>query len=247
MNLLRSNQSTLSLDQWNLLSNLSHCYDEDSGISIGERFMTEQNLLPLKMQFKSAPMIDFIQRTLCESQLFYRNNQDFISLSVDDRSCLLHSTLKYVASLSSNFIIHTVGLMNYPAYYTAVEMISHPNVVYAAKRLANRLDFDMIIMKLFLAILSFSTINYTIYSNISPGNLSNIKDVLRIQNTYIELLWQYLLYKYDFKRTVKCFSELIRCFFAVHDAEVRMHEVQWLTNTIDSIVEETELALILDE
>ncbi len=247
MNLLRSDQSTLSVDQWSLLSSLSHCYDEHSGLLIGERFMNEQNLLPPMMRFRDTPMIEFIQKTLYESQLLYRSNQDFISLSADDRSILLHNTFKHVASLSSNFIIYNVRFMDYPAYYNAVEIISHSNVAPVAKRIANRLDFDMMIMKLFLVILSFSTINYTVYSNTSPVNLSNIKEVLRIQDTYIELLWQYLLYKYNFEKTVKCLSELIRCFFAVHEAVVKTNDLQWLTNTIDSIVEQTELALIFDE
>ncbi len=246
MNLLRSDQSTLTVDQWNLLSNLSHCYDEHNGISIGERFMNEQSLLPLKMRFKSAPMIEFIQKILFESQLLYTNNRDFLSLSVNDRSFLLHNTLKYVASLSSNFIIHTVGLMNYPAYYTAVEMISHPSVVDAAKHIANRLDFDIVIMKLFLSILSFSTINYTVYSNTSPVNLSNINDVLRIQNTYIELLWQYLLYQDNFEGAVKCLSELIRCFLAIHDSVVVTYDVQWLTDAVQSLIQQTEQTLSLD-
>ncbi len=86
MNLLRSDQSTLSVDQWSLLSSLSHCYDEHSGLLIGERFMNEQNLLPPMMRFRDTPMIEFIQKTLYESQLLYRSNQDFISLSADDRS-----------------------------------------------------------------------------------------------------------------------------------------------------------------
>jgi hypothetical protein len=48
--------------------------------------MNEQNLLPPMMRFRDTPMIEFIQKTLYESQLLYRSNQDFISLSADDRS-----------------------------------------------------------------------------------------------------------------------------------------------------------------
>ncbi|CAF4328386.1 unnamed protein product, partial [Rotaria sordida] len=48
LNLLRSDHSTLTIDQWNLISNLSHCYDEYGGILLGEHYIREQNLLPLK-------------------------------------------------------------------------------------------------------------------------------------------------------------------------------------------------------
>ncbi len=236
----------MTSDQWNLLSNLSHCYDEHSGLSMSEQFMAEQNFLPPKMRFKKTLMIEFIQRTLHESQFLYRSNQDFLSLSMDDRSCLLHNTLKHVGSLSSNFIIYKVQLMNCPTYFDTIGSISHPSIIPAAKRVADRLDFDMIIMKLFLAILSVSTINYTVYSYSPPVNISNIKQVLRIQNTYIELLWKYLLYKYNFVGAVKCLSELIRCFFAIHNAAVVTHDIQWLTDTIQSLVQQTEQTLSLD-
>ncbi|CAF5191264.1 unnamed protein product, partial [Rotaria sp. Silwood1] len=61
LNLLQSDQSTLTVDQWNLISNLSHCYNEHSGLSIGENFMCQQNKLPLKLRFKSAPVIEFLR------------------------------------------------------------------------------------------------------------------------------------------------------------------------------------------
>ncbi len=247
MNLLQSDQSALTNNQWSLLSNLSHCYDDHSGLSIGEQFMTEQYLLPPKLRFKSTLMIEFIQRTLHESQLLYKNNRDFLALSADDRSILLHNTLKHIGSLSSNFIIYKVRLMDCPTYFDAIGSISHPRIIDCAKHVATRLDFDMIIMKLFLAILSFSTSSYTVYSNSPPVNLSNIKSVLHIQNTYIELLWQYLLYKYNFKQAVECLSELIRCFFAIHAAAVVTHDIQWLTETIHSLVQQTEQTFSLDD
>ncbi|CAF2531364.1 unnamed protein product [Rotaria sp. Silwood2] len=246
LNLLQSDQSTLNTDQWNLISNLSHCYDEYSGLSIGERFMLEQNALPLKLRFKKEPIKALIQMALDKCQSLYKNNQDFTSLSTDDRSILLHATFKHVASLSSNFIIYKIQLMNYSVYFNVVEMITHPTALPVAKRLADRLDFDMIIMKLFLAILSFSTIHYTVYSNTPPVNLSNIKEIFRIQDTYIEIAWRYLLYKYDFERAVLCLSDLIRCVFVIDEGVVKTHNVQWLTDTISSIVTQTENTLTLN-
>jgi hypothetical protein len=214
---------------------------------MGERYMGEQSLLPPKRRFRNITMIEFIQNILNESQSLYKSNKDFLSLSTDDRSVILHTTSKFVGSLSSNFIISKVRLMSCSAYFDTIGSISHPRVIKFAERVANRLDFDMTVMKLFLAILSFSTISYTVYSHSPPMNLSNIKEVLRIQNAYIELLWRYLVYKYDFKTAVRCLSELIRCFFSIHDALVISHDVQWLTDTVDSLVQQTKQALSLDK
>jgi len=246
LNLLQTDQSTLNVDQWNLLSNLLHYYDEHSGLSIGERFMHEQYLLSPTMQFQTTAVVELIQTILHDCQSLYKNNQDFLSLLSNDRSILLDRTFKHIASVCANFILYKIRLMDHPNYFTIVESITHPDNLSAAKRIAKRLDFDMIIMKLFLAILSFSTIGYTIYSNSPPINLSNIKEVLNIQDRYIELTWRYLLYKYNHEWAVKCFSDLIKCFFAVYEAVVNTIELTWLADTFDSIVQQTEQTLTLN-
>ncbi|CAF3964605.1 unnamed protein product, partial [Rotaria sp. Silwood1] len=202
LNLLRSDVSTLTVEQWNLLSNLSHCYDEHSGVTLGERFMNEQMSLPPKLRLKSGALIRYFKDSMEGTQLLYKNNQDFLSLSANDRSVLLNNTIKYTTGLSTNFIYHLIGLLSYPAFYYTVALITHPSIEPAAKCLAKIIQFDIIVMKLFLAIVSFSTINYTTYSNIPPINVLNIKQVLDIQDKYIELLWRYLLYKYNYAQAV---------------------------------------------
>ncbi|CAF0881940.1 unnamed protein product [Rotaria sordida] len=246
LNLLRSDQSTLTVDQWNLLSNISHCYDAYSGLSIGERFMLEQNNLPFKIRFKQGPIVNFVGMILDKCQSLYTNNQDFLSLSADDRSILLHNLFKHTGSLCANFIGYKIHLFDCPAYFNTLEIITHPDVLPAAKRIAKRLNFDIIIMKLFLAILSFSTTRYTVYLKTSPDNLSNIKQILCIQDIYIEMAWRYLVYRYNFEQAVICFSDLIRGYFAVDEAVVKTQEVQWLTDTISSVVTQTEQTLTLN-
>ncbi|CAF5097774.1 unnamed protein product, partial [Rotaria sp. Silwood1] len=87
-------------------------------------------------------------------------------------------------------------------------------------------------MKLFLAILSFSTT----YTNTSTTTFSSTKQILDIQDRYIELTWKYLLYKYNSNQAVKYFSNLIRCVLAIHDALAKADEVQWFTEEIDFLV-----------
>ncbi len=52
------------------------------------------------------------------------------------------------------------------------------------------------IVKIILNIIGFSTINYTKYENTQPINLIDLKTIIDIQDTYTELAWQYLVYKY---------------------------------------------------
>ncbi|CAF0869719.1 unnamed protein product [Rotaria sordida] len=247
LNLLQSDQSTLTVEQWNLLSNVSHCYDEYSGLSIGEHYMLEQDKLPLKFRFKTTSIIELYQKIFDGAPLLYTNNRDFLSLSVNDRSTLLSGAVSYATNLSGMCIVRKIGLTNYPAYFDAVGIITHPNIISSVRYLAYHFKFDIIIMKLFLVILSFSTLKHTVYSHIPSENLSDIKQILHIQDTYIEVAWKYLLYKYNHEQVVKCFSNFIRCTFVVHDAIVTAQDVQWYTNAIDSIIQQTEQTLTLDE
>ena len=247
MNLLRSDQSTLTVDQWNLLSNLSHCYDENAGLAMGGNYMSEQNNLLFNLRFQSSSIKPLYQLMLDATQSLYSKNRDFLSLSTEDRSILLHSTLTHTGGISSNFICHQIQLLSYSAYYDAVAIIASPTISSIARRFASRLNFDMNVMKLFLAILSFSTFRCVAFPSTSSANLSNVQEVLRIQDRYIELTWRYLLYTYNHEQAVKCFSDFIRCIFVTNEALIEAQEIQWFTSTIDSIVERTEQSLSLND
>lgn len=209
--------------------------------------MLEQNILPLKCRFKSNLVLDLIQKEVDGAQLLYKNNQDFRLLSTDDQTLLLHRTFPHIGTLSTNFILYKVELSDCPAYYKALELITYPEIIATAKRIAQRVDFDMITMKLLLAIISFSTIEYTIYTNEPPVNLSNIKQIINIQDKYIELTWRYLLYKHGHEYAVGCFSNLIKCMFAITEGVVKTHVVEWVTDKFDSVVELTEKTLVIND
>lgn len=246
LNLVQSDLSTLTFDQWNLISNLSHCYDEYSGLAIGENYILQQHNLPLKYRFKSSSLVNLCRMSLQGAELLYKKNEDFLSLSLNDRSCLLENTFKYTGCLVANFMVYKVGIVNYPAFYDSMAMITHSSVVPATQRIVHRLDFDMMIIKLLLVILSFSTINLSMDSKTPSSNLSNIKEILRIQDIYIDITWRYLVYKCGFQGAVKCFSELIRCIFAVNEILVQTDEVQWVADTLDSLIQQTKDNLSLN-
>ncbi|CAF1347160.1 unnamed protein product [Adineta steineri] len=246
LNLLRSDQSTLTADQWNLLSNLTNCYNENGRTTAGQRYMQTQNSLPIKLRFKATPLIQFIQASLDDIDMLYNKNQDFLSLSANDRSVLLHMTLKHTASLSANYMYHQVGLSDCIGYLNTLASITNVDLIPIAKRVAERVKLDTVVMKLFLATLCFSTINITVYSNSPPLIFSNIKQILDTQNKYIEITWRYILYKYDHEQAVKCFSDLIRCILAIHAAMIQVENIQWFESHIDTIIKQTEKITIVE-
>ena len=245
MNLLRTDQSTLTVDQWNLVSNLSHCFDHHAGLTVGEQYMSEQCNLPPKFRFKSTSIMQLYGMLIDGTQSLYKNNGDFLSLCPDDRSLLLHYTLPHVASLTSNFIGYKIQLMSYDAYFDTVTIMCTAQITTIARRLSSRLDFDLVILKLLLAIFSFSTFRCIGHMNNSPKNLTNIQEILRIQDAYVEVTWRYLLYKYDHQQAVKCFSDFVKCIFLINDAFVLKEKLKWFNGIVDCVAKKTEESLSL--
>ncbi|UJR17333.1 hypothetical protein I4U23_004228 [Adineta vaga] len=247
INLLRSDQSTMTVDQWNLLSNLLHCYDEHSGFLVADRYVRDQNVLPIKSRYKVNSLNDLFGSMMAGAQLLFEKNADFLSLSPHDQSILLHGRLKYVGGLGSALLLRHIGLYQNPTFYTNLLTIYGSTVVSASKYTSELLDHDVIFVKLMLAVVTFSTFDCTNYNiNISSDNLDNSNAVLSIQNMYIELAWQYILHKYGHIRAVMSFSNLLRCIFTINSAIVEViRNTEW-TNMVDDIIKRTEASLSLN-
>jgi len=242
LNLLQANQSTLTIDQSNLFSNLMLCYDEQSGLSLAERFISQQNILPLKLRFKCGSVNEFLSSLFAKAQLLFEKNPDFVSLHSNDRSILLHRQMKYITIISSSFIAQQSHLFDYPAFNKAIETL-FGTIILSTNKL---LSFDIPFLKLTLAIISFSSFDYTIYENIPTENLINMKQILQIQDTYIELAWRYLIYVQDDKQAIIYFSNLIRCILAVIDNIILIQDKKTFTDMINIIIEQTEQSFTLD-
>ncbi len=245
MNLLRSDQSTLTVNQWNLLSNLTHCYDEYSGFELVQRYTEEQNELPPKMRFKLESVAELFTAINSAIPFFYEKNSDFISLCSYDRSILLHKSMKNVAALCTCFITHHTRVLDNPVFYKSAETIYGSGRLSNGNRAIDLLDCDGTFVKLVLTLVIFSTFDYIYYINMIPVNLMNMKTVIRIQDMYVELTWQYLLYKYDHERAVICFSNIIRCIFLINAGLIEMTEDKQYSDMIDTLIKETEETLTL--
>jgi len=241
-NLLQADQSILTIDQWNRFSNFMLCYDECSGVSLAERFISQQNILPLKLRFKCRSVNDFLSSIFAKAQLLFEKNPDFFSLYSHDRSILLHRQMKYIIIISLSFIVQQSHLFDYPAFNKAMETLFGTIIIIANKLLC----FDIPFLKLALAIISFSSFDYTIYENIPTENLTNIKTILQIQDIYIELAWRYLVYVYDDKQATICFSNLIRCILTVIGNIILLQDEKVFTDMMNVVVQRTEHSFNLD-
>jgi len=235
----------LDIEQWNLLSNLVHCFDEYNRFSFVKQFIQDQNALPVKLRFKCPLVKDFFTSTKTKIQLVSEKNPDLLLLSPHDRTSLLRTTIKHITSVGGMFVLRQHHLFEYPSFYNSAGLIFGSTAAAFTKYVIDQLDPDDTFIKLILAILSFSTLNYTVYTKFDQTNLINTKAILSIQDIYTELAWRYVLYKYGHHQAVMRFSNLIRCLFYVNDAIVEAHESREFTEMIDSVIKQTEQILFL--
>ena len=211
---------------------------------MADRFVREQNALPIKARFKITGVGQMVTSMMGGAGLLFEKNADFLSLSSPDRSLLLHSKFKYVGSLGAGCIMRAMGLYDNAAFCSAAEVIFGSETLAASKRTSDLIDLDIIFVKLTLAIVLFSTLDYTVYMNTVPVNLQNLQAVLRIQDTYTELAWRYLIYKYDFSYAVRCFSKIIRCIFNLNDALVEVAARAEYKILVDGLIKQTEQVFV---
>ena len=99
------------------------------------------------------------------------------------------------------------------------EMLTRGNLVLA------RLYWNFVAVKLILAALVFFKFDYVHYNGDDPPTIvDDLKAVLDIQDQYSDLIWRYLLYRYDHTYAVRCFSRLVLSLLALILALV--HPVQ---------------------
>jgi hypothetical protein len=173
-------------------------------------------------------------------QLIFEKNRDLLSLSSSDRTALLLSTVKHTSSIGTIFILRQAHLFNHPSFYNSAELIFRPTATALIRRVIDQLDSDDTFIKIILTVLSFSTIDYTVYTKSTPINRTNVRFMLPHHDMYTELAWRYLLHKYGFEQAVKRFSNLLRCLLSVNDAIVEAHQSEQFTDIIDCVVEQTQ-------
>ena len=217
-----------------------HSYDEHSALPVARDFMNELDRKPAKIRFKIR--VEDVMR-LCtffygQTEPFIRSNQDFALLPVNDRSIVLHSAIDSVSCLGSGFLVRQSGLITNSAFCQGLEN-SFGSIPYNfTLKTISLLDDDGDIVKLTLSIIAFCTSTCTIFEK--ETSLSYVKDyraLLRIQNTYAEIMWKYLVYRYTYPQAVVRFTRIVQCLIVALTVKTHLQSVKNHTDAIDSLIE----------
>jgi len=209
-------------------------------------FVSEQNSLPVKLRYRIGVVGEFLTSNITRVQRIFEKNGDYHSLCLQDRSNLLRGTVKHTGCIGGTFVLHQAHLLDDPLFYKSTELIFGSDVMSTITPLTESFDTDAIFVKLILTIVAFSTIRYANYSDATLNNLIDIKSVIRIQDTYIELAWGYMIYKYSYEHAVIRFCRLIKNLFQINCTIVEAERIQEYKNMIDTVVEQTEQRLKLN-
>ena len=239
---MQSDNPTLTANQWTLLSNLIYSYDETKLLSIAQKITNGQD-----GEITDPTLAEeFFMKAYETCGAYLRSNSDISTLSSDDRSDFLRNTANNVLCLGTVLCYNLSQLCNCKYFINVCTNVYGEKAVTMARQVLKFIDSDIVISKLALSIFAFCSNNIVYSSNITMNTLNTLA-IFRIQNTYVEVLWKYLVYKYGYYESVQRFMKLIQYLLAGTDAVFESQSIEKHVNDIELLVEQTELALVIDD
>ncbi|CAF1338456.1 unnamed protein product, partial [Rotaria sordida] len=185
LNLLQSDQSLLTTNQWTLLTNLFHRYKESQILPLCERLIDTHDASQSNYAIYKVLLEEFLVSLYETAGLYLRSNDDFRKLSSDDRSIILRNAADNVCCMSGTFVMQYFYLYG--------------------------------------------------------------RDAKRYECKYAEVIWKYLLYKYGHYDAVKRYLNIILWLISMSMLTFHAQTLKPHINDLHSIIEQTELTLILDD
>ena len=184
---------------------------------------------------------EFLQHVYQCTGNYLRSNRDFSSLAAEDRSAVIRNTAENVTCLGTLSIWHQGQLIDCPTFLQIYTNRFGTGSVELLRTILNRLDRDVDLMKLSISLFAFSN-HSSIFSSTRPFDTANLH---RIQSSYAELIWKYLRSKYSDEESVQRWINLLQCFLNATKVIAEYQFIRRHVDQIESIVEETELNLVL--
>lgn len=243
---MRADQSTLTSDQWTLISNLLSSYEETAVSSVGDRLIQTRQAEDITLIFPSMMIQELIGAMYISAGDFIHRNGDLSQLNIDDRSVVVRSAADRVSSMGGLIGLGRCNLFGYTEFSTAITPIYGASTVAITMWAMKFFNPDIFLMKLGLALYAVSE-NIVSHPEHPFSDLEDPIAVWNIQNRYAEVTWKYLLYRYGYRDAVKQFLSLTSFFIAMSVLTVQLQDVSRHTSDVTTIVEQTEIKLILDD
>ena len=229
--------------QWILLSNLVQNYQEGQLFSISETIKHESDSLgilnPSTVQNLLKSFYEIAGNSL-------RSNVDIARLESNDRSVLLHTAANNTTCIGAMMTLYHSQLIHYPLLWKYLEDIYGKITTNYYRWSTQFTEPDMILCKLSMNLFALLTNTRMLCRNVER-EYQNVKQILSIQDKYAEVIWKYLLYKYGYDDSIKRYVHMIKWFLTLTEFMQYVYSVDAHVKDVESLIEETEMALILDD
>lgn len=189
------------------------------------------------------------QFLLCTYQTtgkYLRLNDDLCQLPFNNRSIMLRTAADHVSCMGCSFIMKHCHLLQVKEFNRTLQRIYGEDTMKIHRWISTFIDPDIVLVKLTLNLFALMENTYVYRADLSI-DLTNANQIVKIQNKYTEITWKYLLYRYGFVEAVKRFLRLISWLSALTKFVYHVQSLALHVNDIDSLVEQTEIDLILDD
>lgn len=240
--------SLLTNEQRSLLTNLMNNYDLPKLLLMAEELNGEESRTPAvcSAPVNQALVQNFIQGLYRAAGMAFRSNGDFRALSFADRSVLLATAVDNITCLGGIYVSSQTQLTNHRGLMNHLENVYGPSIIQQYQSSTTFVNCDPILFKLALALFSVSSVSRPCHQDLHD-EFVQIKPIFQIEERYAELTWKYLLYKYSFQEAVQRYWKVVRWFLAMSVLMYHSHSALVHVNDVHSLIEETELNLLLDE
>ncbi len=250
LSLLNHDRSILTVDEWNLLSNIIHAYDEQNLIVRTQCRFKEQATLPPKLRSNITNTLELIGLYYTAMQPFIESSSHFHASSADIRRIIIQNNLSGIGSFNAVVAVAEAKAYDNDYYTATCNEIYGVDYVQNGYQFMSKMEPNRILLKILLMILAFSTncslVTYDHSINFINISLNNTLHLIHIQNIFITMLWKYLVYQYGHRDAIKRLIRLVKNYLDVlnqmHDNISQQH---W--KMVDNIVERTTYSLTLDD
>ncbi|UJR20263.1 hypothetical protein I4U23_023394 [Adineta vaga] len=235
-------QTILTDNQWELLSNLYHSYNESQLFAMG-RHLHNIHHTHVTFQTLAKKFLTLIYDTTAR---YLRVNNELCKLPFNDRSIVLRTAADNVACMTSVFSMKYCRLYNLNDFLQIMKTKYGKYTIDIHCWAMKYIDRDIVIVKMSMALFAVSE-NVCLCSQNISMNLIDSLMVFHTQNRYVEVIWNYLIAKYNYYGAVKRFLNLTVCLLALKMLTAHAQSLRTHVNDIDSLVEQIELALLFDD
>ncbi len=235
----------------NIISNVVHAFDTFSPVTDIRRTIEIINTSASNFQFDLSQSIRMISSFLNSLQLFISSTPDFKVLTPSEQWSLLQRNMLGLLSIGGIYLMRESGIFDKPENEMAVLPLYGNEVIQRVKNLSIQLDYDPIVIKLILVALGFSSNCFTKHHRGNIDKDSLLLGTFRLfgsQNVYVELIWKYLIHRYNYNESVQRFSILIKRLLDTLKLSIEIYENNQIFQTfIDDNIEQVEQSPLIND